>query len=222
MFTADATIMPVATLAWQDYRGSDTGIVLFYESDPACETPIREVPESLPSDVPPDPHYETGTYGMYSSSKPKVRAAFVKSKMKYLFFMTKYQGTRPEFQNQMIVCGYYEISHVADAKRFHIRYCNDYEAALDVDNDSALRAKKTHFVTLDNAVVLTPELLVKWGITTKLTRQSRLTLHEEATVELLDLLNESENVVDTYISETKRLSPAVSDEEEEDDDGDGE
>ena len=91
--------------AWQDYRSSNTGMVVFYASDPISELPIREVPEELPSEILPDPHYETGTYGLYACGKSKIRAAFVKSKIRYLVFVTKYAGTNVEFKDKSALPG---------------------------------------------------------------------------------------------------------------------
>jgi hypothetical protein len=92
--------------AWQDYRSSNTGMVVFYASDPISELPIREVPEELPSEIPPDPHYETGTYGFYGCGKSKIRAAFVKSKIRYLAVCDKIRGTDADFKDKLAITGY--------------------------------------------------------------------------------------------------------------------
>jgi hypothetical protein len=52
--------LSVENAAWQDYRASNTGMVVFYSSDPVSEIPIREIPEDIPSDILPEPNYETG------------------------------------------------------------------------------------------------------------------------------------------------------------------
>ena len=74
-----------------------SAMVVFYGGDPISELPIREVPEELPSDVVQDPNYETGTYGLYACSRSQIRNAFVKAKMRYLVFLTKYVGARTDF-----------------------------------------------------------------------------------------------------------------------------
>ena len=40
--------LSVENAAWQDYRASNTGMVVFYSSDPVSEIPIREIPEDIP------------------------------------------------------------------------------------------------------------------------------------------------------------------------------
>ncbi|MDD5674004.1 MAG: hypothetical protein PHC61_07575, partial [Chitinivibrionales bacterium] len=90
---------------WQDYRGSNSGMIVLYDSDPLSELPIREVPEDNASATQPDPHYESGTYGVYGCVRPKIRNSFFKSKLRYLFFMTKYVGTKEEFKNAYFITG---------------------------------------------------------------------------------------------------------------------
>ena len=83
----------VDSIPWQDYRASENGMVLYYTTEPISEIPVREIPEEIPSSVSPDPHYETGTYGLYGCSRAKIRNTFVKSKTRYVFFMSRYVGT---------------------------------------------------------------------------------------------------------------------------------
>ena len=210
----DVMKLSVERVLWQDYRASDTGMVVFYTSDPVSELPIREIPEELPSDILPEPNYETGTYGFYGCGKSKIRNAFVKSKIRYLIFMTKYAGTNSEFKDKLLVTGYFRISRVADMKRLHIRYCEDY-SCLDEDVCNALRADEKRFVSVEDAFVITDEVLKSWNYKARVTRQTRVVLDEEKTIEVVDYLKSKNDITAEYISETERLQPHGSDEENE-------
>lgn len=210
--TGMSRVMP-ESVAWQDYRAGETGMVVFYPSDPVSEMPIREIPEEVDSEIVPEPHYETGTYGLYGCSRPKIRTTFAKNKHRYLFFMTKYAGANPEFADKMIVTGYYRIVKTADVKKLHIRMCTEY-ACLDSDECLALLANEVRFVPLEDALVVDQEVLEQWDYKSKLTRQTRIVLDEEPTAKLLEYLRAKPDARQTYVDETRRLQPH--DEEEED------
>jgi|GEM_PF-255951 len=211
----------VESIAWQDYRSSEKGMIVYYNSDPVSEIPIREVPEEYPSAIEPEPNYETGTYGLYGCPKPKIRNAFFKSKLRYLFFMTKYQGTNVDMLDQVIVTGYYRVKRTADIKRLHVRYLAEY-GCMNEDICIALRADEVRFVGVKDAFVLTPEVLQQWGVHSRITRQTRILLDEQKAARLLEFLRSKDDRTGEYISETKRLSPAMDDEEEEMEDADAE
>jgi hypothetical protein len=169
----------------------------------------------------PEPHYETGTYGLYACSRPKVRAAFVKNKVRYLFFVTKYAGTNTDYTDKMLITGYYHIVSTADARRFHIRNCPDYEC-LEVANCTALRADETRFVSVQDAFEVTEEVLKDWDYGARITRQTRIIIDEEKTSTLLEYLRAKEDARQSYLDETKRLQPHGYDDEEEDEEEDDE
>ena len=199
------------SIGWQDYRASTNGMVVFYASDPVSEMAVREIPEELVSTVTPEPNYETGTYGFYGCDKTKIRGAFAKSKLRYLFFLTKYLGSKEEFKDKMLVTGYYRIAKTADVQKLHLRYldeCSCIEAATCI----ALRADEVHFVGLSDAFVVTEEQLKASGYNAKVSRQLRIILSPENTSRMLGYLKEKPNQLNAYIAETKRLSPE--DEEE--------
>jgi hypothetical protein len=198
---------PVGSVNWQDYRAANTGMIVCYGSDPVSEVPIREIPEELDSSVVPEPHYETGTHGLYSCSRPKVRAAFMKSKVRYLLFVTKYAGTNAELRDKYLITGFYRVSRTADAKRLHIRYCRDYECLEMTSSCMAFLADEVHFVAAADAVVVTDEMLKGWGYAARITRQTRIILDETQTATLLAHLRLKPNALDAYIAETERLQP---------------
>lgn len=198
-------------IGWQDYRASTNGMVVFYASDPVSEMAIREIPEELSSPVTPEPNYESGTYGFYGCDKTKIRGAFAKSKVRFLFFLTKYVGSKEEFKDKMLITGYYRISKTADVQKLHLRYLDEC-SCTDAPSCIALRADEVHFVGLADAVVITEEQLKAWGYNAKVSKQLRIILTPESTSQLLVQLKEKPNQLDSYSIETKRLSPE--DEEE--------
>jgi hypothetical protein len=200
------------SILWQDYRAANTGMVVFYSSDPVSEIPIREIPDDVESPALPDPNYETGTYGFYGCSRTKIRGAFAKSKLRYLFFLTKYAGTKEGFKDKMLVTGYFRIYKTTDVQKLHRRYLDEY-SCLDSDTCIALRADEVHFISLSDAFEVSPDQLKAWGFNAKVSKQLRIMLSAENTAQLLTLLKSKPNQLDMYIAETKRLSPH--DEEEE-------
>jgi hypothetical protein len=213
MTSGNVMNISIENVTWQDYRASNTSMVLFYTSDPVSELPIREIPEELPSDVLPEPHYETGTYGYYGCSKAKVRNAFVKSKIRYILFMTKYSGTLAEFKDRIFVTGFYRVHKIADAKKIHIRFCPDY-SCLDEDHCYSMRADEKRFVAIGDAFEITDAVLKKWGYTSKITKQTRIQLDEEQTLEVVNFLSGKPDATPVYVMETKRLWPAGEESEE--------
>jgi len=202
-------IVPVSvdSIRWQDYRGAESGMIVYYTTDPVSEFPIREIPEELPSDISPEPNYETGTFGFYGCKHSKIRSAFNKKKLRYLFFMTKYAGTKVDFMEELMVTGFFRIKQTADVKRLHIRYLEEY-SCIDEDNCIALRAEKVHFVAAEDGFIITDEVLKSWGVTSRVTKQTKIILDEEKTAALLTHLESKKNIVEAYSEETERLLPA--------------
>ncbi len=200
--------------AWQDYRASNTGMVIFYASDPISELPIREVPEEFPTDILPEPHYETGTYGFYGCSRSKIRGAFVKAKIRYLLFVTKYAGSKADFKDKYFITGYYRVNKIADVKKQHIRYCTDY-SCLDEGVCYALRADDYRFVDIEDAFEVTDQVLKSWDFKARMTKQTRVILDEEKTAQVVDYLQSKPDIKDRYVEETARLQPHSSEESEE-------
>jgi len=204
----------VHSVKWQDYRGSETGMIVFYNTDPVSEIPLRELPEELPSEIVLDPNYETGTYGLYGCKHTKTRSSFSKKKIRYLFFMTRYAGTNIDFMDELVITGFYRIKQTADVQKLHIRYLNEY-SCINEDSCLALRADKVHFVAVTDAFMITPEVLESWGSKSRVTRQTKIMLDEEKTAELLAYLESKRNIIDLYSSETERLQPAIDEDEDE-------
>ena len=204
----------VDSILWQDYRAAQTGMIVHYVSDPVSEIPIREIPEEINSPVIPEPNYENRVYGYFGCIRPKIRNAFFKSKIRYIFFLTKYAGSKNEFKDKAIITGYFRIYKTADVQKLHLRYLND-AACIDADSCIALRADDVHFVSLSNAYIVDDEKLKGWGYNAKITKQLRILIDTEKTNHLLDYLKSKPNQLDVYIAETKRLQPHTDTDEEE-------
>lgn len=194
------------SVSWQDYRSSNTGMVVFYASDPIAELPIREVPEELNSDILPEPNYESGTYGLYGCGKSKIRSAFIRSKIRYLLFVTKYEGTKTEYKGRLFITGYFRVSKTAEVKKLHIRYGTDY-SCIDEDACYALRADESRFVAIDNAFALTEEVMKTWNYKARITKQTRIILDEQNTGGIVEYLKSKQDITAQYVAETKRLQP---------------
>lgn len=207
----------IHSVKWQDYRGSETGMIVYYNTDPVSEIPLRELPEELPSEIVLEPNYETGTYGFYGCKHTKTRSSFNKKKIRYLLFMTRYAGTNVEFMDDLMITGFYRIKQVADVQKLHIRYLHEY-SCINEDSCLALRADKVHFVAVTDAFMVTPEVLESWECKSRVTRQTKILLDKEKTAELLTYLESKKNIIDLYSSETERLQPAIDEDEEEEDD----
>lgn len=206
MSSNDLLKLSPESVAWQDYRSSNTGMVVFYASDPISELPIREVPEELPSEILPEPHYETGTFGLYGCGRSKIRNAFVKAKLRYVLFVTKYGGTKTDFKDKLVITGYYRVSKTADVKKHHIRYGSDY-SCIDEENCYALRADERRFVAVEDAFALTDEVLASWNYKARITKQTRIILDEQQTRSIVEHLAAKTDITSTYIEETRRLQP---------------
>jgi hypothetical protein len=196
----------IDSVLWQDYRASNTGMVVFYASDPVSEIPVREIPEEIDSSMLPEPNYENKVYGFFGCVRPKIRQAFFKSKLRYIFFLTKYAGANEEFKDKIMVTGYFRIFKTADVQKLHFRYVKD-SACLETDACTALRADEVRFVALKDAFIVSDELLKSWGFNAKVNKQLRITLEADKTSELLDYLKSKPDKTAAYIAETKRLEP---------------
>jgi hypothetical protein len=202
----ELTKIALESIAWQDYRSSNTAMVVYYTTDPISELPIREVPEELPSEILPEPNYETGTFGVYGCGKSKIRAAFAKSKNRYLLFATKYAGAKADFKDKTVITGFFRINKSADVKKLHIRYGSDY-SCIDEDTCIALRADEVRFVAVQDAFPITDEVLKSWNYKARITKQTRIILNEEQTNPVVDSLRSKTDITPQYIAETKRLQP---------------
>jgi hypothetical protein len=63
--------------------------------------------------------------------------------------------------------------------------------------------------------MLTPEVLEEWEYSSRVTRQTRISLEEETALKLVEYLKSKPDCTEEYVKETKRLSPDADTEEDE-------
>ncbi len=203
----------IDSVLWQDHRAAETGIIVVYASDPVSEMPVRKIPDEIPSDISPEPNYESGTYGFFGCISPKTRTRIVRSRARYLFFLTQYEGRNQEKRGSFLVTGYYRLHKAADVQKLHLRYLPNPNC-ISTDPCWAVKADKVHFVHTNEAFEVTPEVMETWDKKKKITSQTRIELTDEHTASLIEYLDSKPNAVAKYIEETKRLQPDDPDEEE--------
>jgi hypothetical protein len=84
----------------------DAGWLSIYYSDDLSRLPIRFV--TKPGDNKSDPNLETGTYGLFSTCSPGMRASIIRRGHPNIFFATRWQGQR-------VLAGMYHIAWYAPA-----------------------------------------------------------------------------------------------------------
>jgi hypothetical protein len=77
-----------------------SGFLTIYLSDDISPLPVRAV--TLPGNNKSDPNLETGSYGLFSTCAHGMRASVVLNRLRYLFFLTRWEGQR-------VLTGYYGI-----------------------------------------------------------------------------------------------------------------
>jgi hypothetical protein len=112
---------PIEPLAGAD------GYVSYYYADELARLPIRAVTKIR--DNKSDPNIETGTYGLFSTCQEKMRSGIVRSRPRYIFFITKPRKRPRE------LAGMYELGWSAPGS-FSNR-----------SRDFALAARAVRFVT---------------------------------------------------------------------------
>lgn len=206
MVNRDFLRKSVDTLPWQDYRSNNTGMIIYYNSDPISEMAIREVPDDATSEVVQEPHYESGTFGVFGCARTKIRSAFYKGKFRYLLLMTRYAGTKADFKDKLVITGFYHVYKTAELKKLHMRYMSEY-SCLDQDECKALRADEVHMVAIEDAYFITKDVLKELAFESKITRQTRIILTAEQVEKILQYLRSKPNQREQYCAETKRLMP---------------
>jgi len=207
-------LITMKTADWQGYRHKDTGVLVYYDADETSALPVRATVGSKGKSANADPNYESGTYGLYSCTASPHRTKFVKNKLGYIFFMTKYQGTDVKMKDKVVVTGYYRIGSVADVRNLHLRHLEDNSCFAE-KNCYALRSNvgengenEMFFVSYDDAFLLNPAALKSLEIDKKITKAAKIELDEDKTKKLLKKFEGKENKVAEYISQTAELAEA--------------
>ena len=196
------------TIKWQGFRGGEAGAVVYYESDPNSELPLRNIPVKEGVIPVMDPNYETKTYGLYDCANTKLRNSFVKKKRGYLFFMTRYNGTNPDFEGKVLLTGYYRVKSSADVQKLHLRHLES-SSCINDRTCQALLGTEAVFLSLEDSYKLTAVALKSIGYEKKITRMSKILLDDEMVQKLLKKFKGKDNIIEQYIEETHDLMPTV-------------
>ncbi|ERP31152.1 hypothetical protein [Chitinivibrio alkaliphilus] len=198
----------VGSVRWQDYRCNDTGVVVYYESDKDSELPIRKVSVKNPTDAVFDPNYETRTYGFYGCDSSSLRNSFVKQRMGYVFFMTRYKGTIQKLSNKLMITGYYKIGQNYEVQNLHLR-CLEKYTCFNGKQCQALLAKEAVFLSPEEAYQLTAASLKSLGYEKKVTRMTKIELSQEQVKKVLKKFEGKHNCITEYSDTTQELLQEV-------------
>jgi hypothetical protein len=126
---------------WQSYNPTEkVGKLCYQYCSEQSVLPIRDVLNDHKKGFKVEPNYETATYNWYAScNQPSVRAA-VKDSLSHILFITKYTGQMKEYVGRYFIVGYYEIGWITQ-----------------VDDRTAIRAKRICFVPIEKAYEVTDE-----------------------------------------------------------------
>jgi hypothetical protein len=73
-----------------------------------------------------------------------------------------------------------------------------------------------HFVAIEDAFEVTPDILKSWNYKARLTKQTRIILDEEQTAVVIDHLKSKPDITAELITETERLWPHPVEEDDDD------
>jgi len=203
---------------WQDYRGTQSGALVYIESSHQAAVPVRDQLNENGKGHFLEPNYETSTWGLASCCNAKGVNAIVKAKNRYMVFGTRYEGYNADFRNKYIIMGYQQIDKVRDLRSRHVQQYmaqGNPEEAECINLDKAMATwGPMRFVSLEDAFVLTDDMIKGWGLRGRATRQLKIVLEGEALKTVLDYLNSKTDRTDDYIATVDEFKAAESDEAE--------
>jgi len=202
---------------WQDYRGANSGSLLYIESSHQSAMPVRDQLNENGKGHFYEPNYETSTWGLVSCCYAKSVNALVKSKHRYLLFGTRYEGFDAAFRNKFIITGYQQIEKVKDLRSRHMQH---YMAKAMPEEAECINLDKSmatwgpmRFVSLEDSFILTDEQIKNWGLKGRATRQLKLVLEGAALKQVMDHLNSKTDRTEDYISTVDELKSALEESE---------
>ena len=208
---------------WQDYRGQHSALVVYVETSKQSVLPIRDQLDEQGKGNLYEPNYETRTYGFTSAFNTKQINNALKSKYRYLLFLTRYEGLSREYKDQYLIHGYMRIDKTIDARKRHMNaYLSKPEGtpepeALHLDKAMALYSEDMHFYNPEDCFVLNPETLGRWGSTSRLSRQMKLILDAAALDEVLAHFATKTPADDDYLSTIQDYLSELGEGEEDED-----
>lgn len=204
---------------WQDYRGAHTALVVFVESSKQSVLPCRDQMNEQGKGFLYEPNYETRTYGWISSLNSKLINGAIKSKHRYLLFVSRYEGILREFKDKYLIHGYMRIDKIMDARPRHMKLFALADEGtvepecIDLEHAYACYSEDMKFYTPEDSFVLTPEILDHWGYKGRLSRQMKLTTEPFALDEVLEFFAQKKDSTAEYIQTADEFIEAITDEE---------
>lgn len=170
--------------SWRALAPADdaASYVSYYYADELAALPVRAITKI--KDNKSDPNLETGTYGLFSTCEAKMRSGIVRSRPRYIFFVT-----RPRGGTARVITGMYELGWWAPGSLSHRM------------RDFALAATEVRFVTPEPLEALPGELS---EILRKPFRPMRC-LDEGLSAELARHLRSKPDRTSDYLTEIRRM-----------------
>jgi len=109
----------INTSKWQDYRGKAEGILIYLDTSPSSDLPVRDVLNEYGKGFKSEPNYDTNTYGFFGCSNTKLNTSIIKSRRRYFFFGTQYSGALEPFKDKFLIIGYMRIDKILDIRKRH-------------------------------------------------------------------------------------------------------
>jgi len=188
---------------WQDYRGKLGGAIIYTETSHHSLVPVRDQLNENGNGVFLDPNYETGTVGLFAYNNAKDLNRAIRSKVRYLFFGTRYEGSNADYKNKYLIIGYQRIDKVKDVRSLHMQQNlqdpnGSLPSFLSLDVCMATWGVM-RFVSFEDAYVLTDEILHDWGYSGRVARPLRSVFKEDHAKILVEYFDSKTDQTDEYI-----------------------
>lgn len=198
-------------MSWEKYewdKNENEGKLTYYYCNiNRSDLPVRDVCVRHKN----EPHYEGdlngfGTYNECTHCNPgHINSMIEKEKANILFFVTCYTGKLEQYRSKnrrYFVTGYYKVDETRK-----IKYEDHKTRKIKVRQ--AIKCYSPKFVAIEDAFEINEAKLRKWGHHRKSKEifgdQLKFYLERGQTRELLEFFRDKKNVLDEYITETRRL-----------------
>ncbi len=185
---------------WQDYRGKPGGAIIYTETSHNSIVPVRDQLNENGNGVFLDPNYETGTVGLFAYTNTKDINKAIRSKVRYLFFGTRYEGSNLNYKNKYLIIGYQRIDKIKDVRGLHLQqHLNDLNPTFLTLDICMATWGLMRFVSFEDSYVLTDETLHEWGYSGRAARPLRTVFKEEHAKILVEHFDSKTDQTDEYI-----------------------
>jgi len=201
----------INTTKWQDYRGKTEGILIYLESSPSSELPVRDVLNETGKGFKSEPDYSTNTYGFFGCSNTKLNSSVIKSKRRYFFFGTQYAGTLEAFKNKFLITGYMRIDKILDVRKRHSHAWMETKGETEAPDCVNLRecwsfySEDMNFYKPEDCFELTEDVMKGWGYKGRIAKHMKLSFTEDHAQEILDHFSQQTPQNEAYIAKVESL-----------------